>query len=254
MRMKRSMFAIVLFAAVASAAPPLFNGATVSKWSVADAGKPIGTITLLTSANAARAEWKKDAKSPAAVYLGANGKIWMRATGGDVELSTISAATPENMSVIALLLPFDANDRQLTLASGKVATYAYRGGKAAYKHDAKGPSSIDVTFGGRTYTLTRTSLGTSNADASNFVVRPKKGAASRLAALSGSLLGPSDASVSAGAAGRGAGEKGLKLKDGGDYDAVLKLENRDASWRAKLDGALAEFQKKGNVGKDRENQ
>jgi hypothetical protein len=253
--MIRLMIAIVLFAATAFAAPqPLFKGATESKWTVTTGGKPAGTITLLTSANAARAEWKNNSKSPAAVYLGANGKIWLRVTGGDVELATISATTPENMSVVALLLPFDATDRQLTVTSGKVATYAYRGGKASYTYDAKGPSAIDVTFGGQKYTLTRTSLGTSNADASNFAVRPKKGAASRLAALSGSLLGPSDASVSAGAAGRGAGEKGLKLKDGGDYDAVLKLENRDANWRAKLDDALVKFQQEGKVGKDRENQ
>ncbi|MEA2569439.1 MAG: hypothetical protein QOI24_1440 [Acidobacteriota bacterium] len=254
MRLIRSMFAVVLFAAVAFAAPPLFNGSTESKWSVVSGGKPAGTITLLTSANAARAEWKNTPKSPAAVYLGANGKIWLRVTGGDVELATISATTPENMSVVALLLPFDATDRQLTLTAGKVATYSYRGGKATYRYDAKGPSSIDVTFGGHAYTLTRTSLGSSNADASNFAVRPKKGAASRLAVLSGSLLGPSDASVSAGAAGRGAGEKGLKLKDGGDYDAVLKLENRDANWRAKLDDALVLFQQEGKVGKERENQ
>src|SRR4051794_38508294 len=109
MRMKRSMFAVVLLAAAAFAAPqPLFKGATESKWSVASGGKPAGTITLLTSANAARAEWKNNSKPPAAVYLGANGKIWLRVTGGDVELATISAATPENMSVVALLLPFDA--------------------------------------------------------------------------------------------------------------------------------------------------
>ncbi|MEA2274978.1 MAG: hypothetical protein QOI98_3686 [Solirubrobacteraceae bacterium] len=254
MRLIRSMIAVVLFAAAAFAASPLFNGSTESKWSVASGGKPAGTITLLTSAKAARAEWKNSSKSPAAVYLGANGNIWLRVTGGDVELATISNATPENMSVVALLLPFDATDRQLTLTSGKVATYSYRGGKATYTYDAKGPSSIDVTFGGHTYTLTRTSFGSSNADASNFAIRPKKGAASRLTALSGSLLGPSDASVSAGAAGRGAGEKGLKLKDGGDYDAVLKLENRDANWRAKLDDALVQFQQEGKVGKDRENQ
>jgi hypothetical protein len=254
--MKASMIAVVTFVAtVAVAAPPsLFNGATESKWTVTSGGKSAGTITLLTSAKAARAEFRKDAKSPAAVYIGANGKIWLRATGGDVDFATISSATPENMSVVALLLPYDATDRQITLANGKVATYAYRGGKAAYKYDAKGPASVDVTFGGQTYTVTRSTLGTSNADASNFTVRPRKGAASRLAALSGSLLGSSDASVSAGAAGRGAGEKGLKLKDGGDYDAVLKLENRDALWHVKLDQALVKFQTEGKVGKERENQ
>src|SRR5205085_2744639 len=147
----KPIIALVILAATSVGMQPLFTGATESKWTVTSAGKPTGTITLLTSPNASRAEWKKDAKSPAAYYI-----------------------------------------------------------------------------------ATRSSFGTSNADATNYAVRPKKGSASRLAALSVSLLGPSDASVSAGAAGRGAGEKGLKLKDGGDYDAVLKLENRDAKWHAKL--------------------
>ena len=43
----------------------------------------------------------------------------------------------------------------------------------------------------------------------------------------------------------------MKLNDGGNYDAVLALETRDEKWRAKLDGALEEFQKEGNVGKER---
>jgi hypothetical protein len=241
--MTRLMTAVVLFAATAVAAPPLFNASTESKWSVTKSGKAVGTITLLTTPSAARAEWKSDAKSPAAVYLTSDGKVWLRTPGGDVDFATISATTPENMAVSALLLP-----------TGKPATHSYRGGKATYKYDANGPSSIDVTFGGATYAMTRTSFGKSNADASNFTVRPKTSAASRLSHLSGSLLGSSDASVSAGAAGRGAGEKGLKLKDGGDYDAVLKLENRDAKWKQKLDDALAKFQSEGKVGKERENQ
>ena len=104
------------------------------------------------------------------------------------------------------------------------------------------------------YTLTRTSLTSSNADASNFAVRPMKSASSRLARLSGDLLGPSDTSVAATAGGRGVGTKGLKLNDGGDYGAVEKLENRDAAWKEKLATALTEFQKAGKIGKSREEQ
>src|SRR5213076_2254537 len=119
--------------------------------------------------------------------------------------------------------------------------------------DAK-DARVTVKIEKETYVATRTSLTNSNADASNFTIRPKKSAASRLARLSGDLLGPSDTSVSATAGGRGVGTKGLKLNDGGDYDAVAKLENRDAAWHEKLDDALAEFQKDGKVGKNGRNE
>jgi len=109
-------------------------------------------------------------------------------------------------------------------------------------------------LGAYTPLKTRTSLSTSSADASNFTIRPKKTAASKLARLSGDLLGPSDTSVAATAGGRGVGTKGLKLNDGGDYSAVEKLENRDAAWKEKMGSALSEFQKDGKVGKSRENQ
>jgi len=88
-------------------------------------------------------------------------------------------------------------------------------------------------------------------DAALFTVRPKKAAASRLARLSGDLLGPSDKSVSATAGGRGVGGSGLKFADGGDYNALEKLEARDAGWKATIAAALGEFQKDGKVGKER---
>ncbi len=249
----RSSF-LVLIASAAFAAPPLFNGASESKWTLASGTKSLGTITLLTSSAGTRAE-VRGASGIVTTYLGGNGNVWLRASGGDVELSTISAATPESNAAAALLLPFTMtkNDAVET-KDGKVTAYRFRGAKAAYTYDAKGPSKVDLESGGAKFTLTRISFSTSTAAASNFAIRPKKSAASKLARLSGDLLGPSDTSVSATAGGRGAGTKGLKLKDGGDYAAVERLEQRDANWKTKLDSALDDFQKSGKVGKAREEQ
>lgn len=258
MRRAGSLFAAALVVAVAvQAAPALFPAATQSNWNVTKAGKSIGTITLLTSSTGTRAEFRApDSKSGAAtVFLGGQNKVWLRVTGGDTELESMNATTVENTTAPALLLPFTITPAmKVVVKDGKPATYAYRGATATYKYDAKGPSIVEITSPDGKYTLTRTSLSSSNAAADAFSIRPKKSAGSRLARLSGDLLGSSDTSVSATAGGRGVGHEGLKLDDGGDYAAVQKLEKRDAAWRAKLDAALAEFQKDGKVGKQRENQ
>ncbi len=161
------------------------------------------------------------------VFLGSNDKVWVRESGGDVELSAYKGTGAEKSILPALL---------------------YTDAKARYAKDAKGVSQVDVNG----YVLKRTTLATSSADASNFAIRPKKGAATRLAGLSGGLLGSSKSTVSATAGGRGVGTKGLKLADGGDYAAVEAIENRDAAWSENLGEALAEFQKEGKVGKGRE--
>jgi hypothetical protein len=205
----------------------LFNTPTESKWTVTKGGAAAGTVTLLTSRNTVRAEFRAGAKSPVVVFLGGtDGKVWVRETGGDVELAAFKGGSEK--SFVPALLFTDA--------------------KAKYTKDTKGATQVDVNG----YVLKRTSLGTSKADASNFAIRPKKGAASRLARLSGDLLGPSNSKVSATAGGRGVGTKGLKLADGGDYAAVESIENRDAAWAEKMSDALAEFQKDGNVCQGRE--
>jgi hypothetical protein len=213
----------LVVAAVVAAA--VISGNTESKWTVNKGSATVGTITLLTSnSGATRAEWRAAGKSATTVFLGNNGKVWMRETGGDVEVSTIKSPTVDQSIVPALLMT--------DLSKGKATVNVDR----------------------ETYIATRRSLTSSNADAATFAVRPKKGAASRLARLSGDLLGPSDTSVAATAGGRGVGTKGLKLNDGGDYSAVAKLENRDEAWKDKMSTALDEFQKDGKVGKRRENQ
>lgn len=225
--MKKLILSLLLLAPAAMAAP-LFSSATESKWTVSKGTTPAGTVTLLTSSAGVRAEWRSAAaKSPVIIFLGNKEKVWVRQPGGDVELASYKGGIES--SIVPALVATDA--------------------KATYKKDAKGPIEVQVNG----YTLKRTSLGTSNADTSNFTVNPKKGAASRLARLSGDLLGPSQGTVSATAGTRGAGTKGLKLADGGDYGAVEKVENRDAAWAEKMPDALTEFQKDGKVGKGREN-
>jgi hypothetical protein len=236
------------------AAPPLFTSNSQSKWTVTRASKTIGTVTLLTSAKGTRAEFNPSS-GKTTTFLGGNNSVWMRTGAQDTEIATISATTPESTSAIALLLPFTTTKNDAVESKdGKVTTYRYRGAKATYTYDSRGASKVDIDEQGTRYTLTRTSFSTSNADASNFAVHPKKGAGSRLAQLSGDLLGASDTSVSATAGTSGVGSKGLKLKDGGDYAAVEGLENRDENWKEKIDSALEEFQKAGKVGKARENQ
>ena len=241
--------AMVLFATMS-----IVGSGTESKWTVTKGSTALGTITLLTSGDGTRAEWKASAKPATTVFLAGDGGVWLRTTGGDVQFSTITAEGVENAVVPALLLPYLTSMRDtVELKGDNPSSYSYRGSKATYTFDSKGVNKIEVKSGGQTYTVARYLLTSSNADASNFAIRPKKGAASRLARLSGNLLGPSDTSVSATAGGRGVGTKGLKLNDGGDYDAVAKLENRDAAWHERLDRALAAFQKNGKVGKNGRN-
>lgn len=247
---------VLLLAASAAlaAAPALFHSPTDSKWTVSKGSVKAGTITLLTGASGTRAEFRSPTGT-LTTLLGGNGAVWMRTSGGDVELSKMDSATAETTAAAALLLPFTTSTGDsVETKNGNAKSYRFRGAVANYTSDSRGASRVEVESGGHTYTLTRTSISSSSADASTFAIRPKKSAASKLARLSGNLLGPSDTSVSATAGARGAGNPGLKLKDGGDYAAVEKLEKRDTRWKAKLDTALTEFQKSGKVGKAREDQ
>lgn len=248
--MKRISLLFALAAITAVAAPPLFKAATESTWSVASDGKTVATVTLLTDGTNVRAEWKGASGAPL-VFVGTGGKLWARQAGGDVEAATMPAGVEKQVAP-ALLLPYllDAKAKT-TLASGKVATYAWGTSTASYTWDGSGPSAIKVTSGAKSWTLTRSRVGKpTSMQATLFAVQPKKTAATRLASLAGGLLGPSDRSVSATAGGRGV-EKGAKFADGGDYDALAKLEARDEAWSGKIDAALETFQKEGKVGASR---
>jgi hypothetical protein len=249
--MRKALFAVLVAASAFAATPPaLFQGGTESKWTLSKGATPAGTVTLLTSAAGTRAEYRAVAKSPVVVLLGGSGKVWMRTTGGDVELASDKSTGPERIVLPALLLPYTISPADKAEAKdGKVSAYSFGASKATYTYDAKGPLEINVTSGGVKYVLKRTSQSTSNADASNFAVRPKSGAGSKLSRLSGDLFGPSDTSVSATAGGRGVSGKGMKLNDGGNYDALLAVETRDEKWSAKMEQALDEFQREGKVGK-----
>lgn len=238
-RLLLQLFAVAVASPLIAA--PLFEGATESKWSVTKGGASVATITLLTSTGASRAEWRSGGKAAPVVFISADRKVWVRQAGGDVELSEYKGGVEASI-VPALLL--DAK-------SAKAQTHTFGTSKATYRHDGSGASAVDVTAAGVAYALKRTAVGASTADASNFTVRPRKAAASRLARLSGDLLGPSQSSVSATAGGRGAGKKGLRFKGKGDYAAVESIEDRDAAWSGNLDAALSEFQQDGKVGKGR---
>ena len=212
--MKRLVIAIAAAALLMAAAP---NG-TESKWDVKKGSTTVATVTLLRAGSGQRAEWKTSAKAAPIVLIAAEGTLWIRESGGDVQ----------------------SKDYKGGIETSIVPGIMKSGEKAA---------KVDLAGG---YVATRTSLVSRNIDASEFTVRPKKTATQRLARLSGDLFGSSTTSgASATAGGRGAGGSGLKLKDGGDYDQLTKLENRDAAWKTKLDAALAEFQKDGKVGKER---
>jgi hypothetical protein len=216
--MKRMAMAVLAAAVVVAATA---GSGTESKWTVTNGGKSVASVTLLTSSSGSRGEWKAGGGTAPVIFLASKGQTWVRQTGGDVEIASYKGG--EEKTIVPALLRIDAN----------------------------GTKTMKVAAGSTTNTLTRTSLSTSNADASNFAVRPKKGASSTISRLSGDLFGQSSSGVSATAGGRGVGNSGMKLKDGGDYDAVAALEKRDTTWKASLDQALQEFQKDGKVGKER---
>src|SRR5688500_7487239 len=93
----------VLLLATTAAAASLFSTPTESKWKVTKGATSAGTVTLLTGAKGVRAEWRASApKSPVIVFLGSNNKVWVRETGGDVELATYKGAIEK--SIVPALL------------------------------------------------------------------------------------------------------------------------------------------------------
>lgn len=248
--MRRAAWFLALVAVAAFAAPPLFQSPTESVWDVVSGGKAAGKITLLTDGKSSRAEWSAGSGAPV-VFLAADGKVWVREDGGDVELASWRGGIEKEL-VPALLLPSTTSAKDRTeLKSGKVATYAYGKANASYVWDGTGPKSVAVTSGSSSWTLTRTSSGKpSSKDASLYEVRPKKTASSRLASMAGGLFGPSDRSVSPTAGGRGV-DKGAKFKDGGDYEALAELETLDDAMDEELADELASFQTEGKIGRGR---
>ena len=196
------------------------SSGTESKWSVARGSTNIATITLLKSGSDARAEWKKDAKSAPITFFLSKGKLYVRETGGEIDLDAYKGG--EEKAIVAALL----------------------------KADPSALKMLKVAANGATYTLERTSVANRDMDSATFTVRPKKSAASRLALMSADFLGPSSSGTSATAGGKGVTI--VKLDERGDYAALQALENRDEKWRENLDKSLAEFQKSGKVGRSRE--
>jgi hypothetical protein len=248
----RTTLALFLMTAAAAHAAPLFTTTTESTWSVRSGKDDVAKVTVISDGARVRAEWK--ARSGENVTLvGIDNKLWVKATGGDVAFASWKGGATEKAILPALLLPIvTSTSDKVALKSGKVSTYAYGASTATYTFDATGPSSIAVTSGGKSWTVARAaSTKPAKLDAMLFEVRPKQGMSGRLARAAGGLLGPSDSSVSATAGGRGV-EKGAKFADGGDYEALEKLEARDEEWQETLPSTLAKFQKEGKVGEAQE--
>lgn len=253
---KRSfLFATAAVALLVGAAPPLFRSAAESRFTVTSAGKPVATITVLTDGRSVRAEWKPAAPGTTTVFLGGTDTVWVRTTGGDVELAAYKGGLEKSL-VPALLLPVTtAASDKVEVKGGKVASYAFKAGaavKATYKHDAEGVSQVEVAAGGKTYVLARSTLGRLTVnDPKMFAIRPRKAAATQIARLAGDLFGPSDPKVSATAGARGVG-RGPGFADGGNYDALVQLETLQQERATRMETALQEFQKAGKVGQAQE--
>ncbi|MFZ2490329.1 MAG: hypothetical protein WA208_02485, partial [Thermoanaerobaculia bacterium] len=139
-----ALLVAALVAVVPLSASPLFDGATESKWNVKKGDNQVAVITLLTSDDATRAEWRAGTRTPPVVFIAADRKIWVRQTGGDIELSAYKGDGIESHIVPALLLPaMTAASDKTSSKGGKLDSYAFSSGKATYHHDAEGPSSVD---------------------------------------------------------------------------------------------------------------
>jgi hypothetical protein len=255
---KRSfLLAAFILALLVAAAPPLFRSPTESRWTVTGAGKPLGTIAVLTDGKSMRAEWKPASPGTTTVFLGGSDKVWVRTIGGDVELASYKGGIEKSLVPTLMLPVMTAASDKVDLKDGKVSSYAFKADaavKAIYKHDSDGPSQVDVTTGGKTYSLSRSTLGKLTVnDPKMFAVRPRKAAPSQIARLAGDLFGPSDPKVSATAGARGVG-RGPGFADGGDYDALVKLEELQQERAARMEQALGEFQNAGKVGPAQEDQ
>lgn len=254
---KRSfLFVAAVAALLVGAAPPLFRSAAESRWTVSSSGKPVATITMLTDGRSVRAEWKPSAPGTTIVFLGGTDKVWVRTTGGDVELAAYKGGLEKSL-VPTLLLPVTtAASDKVEVKDGKVASYAFKADaavKATYKHDAEGVSRVEVAAG-KNYLLERSTLGKLTVnDPKMFAIRPRKAAPAQIARLAGDLFGPSDPKVSATAGARGVG-RGPGFADGGNYDALVQLETVQQERAAKMEDALQEFQKAGKVGQAQEDQ
>ena len=200
---------------------------------------------MTTDGSHVRVDWKPSAGAPAS-FVGTNGKIWMKGTGGDDELAKAKVDAASRAIVPALMLPTTTSSADKVATSGtKVTSYGYSGGSATYTYDAKGPQKIDVTAGATKYTLTRDSIAAgTGAMATFYEVKPKASRLGTLRAMAGGLTGASDTSVSASAGARGM-DPATAMKEGINLGLVDELIARDAK---SIDSDLKKFQKEGKVG------
>ena len=249
--MKRLLIvvAVALLAVAVYAAPPLFSSASRSEWTVSDGKATIATATLTTDGTKSRVDWKPTSGATV-TYIARDGKIYVKNSGGDLDLGAHKGS--EKSIVPALLLPTQTAKKDKVTATGAViSAYTFGSSTAAFTNDAKGPQVITVTSGATKYTLKRASLNAGGVTSAMFEITPKP---SKLAGLkniasnAAGLGGESDTSVAASAGASGARE-GVRLADGGDYDAVDALEETDEATQKAREAQAKKFQSEGKVGK-----
>jgi hypothetical protein len=240
----------VLLAAGGAFAAALFNAPTESKWTISSGGQQIATATLVSIDGQARLDWTPAGASGIG-FIATDGKLWVRTGSGDVSFDGHKGGD-EMLVAPALLLPTVTSSRdRVTSSDAGVATYRYGSQQATYKYEGKNLKSIEVSAGSQNFTVALVSSGKAIANASLFNVEPRTSRARSLGRMAGGLLGSSDQTHQASAGVSGVDPRGVKLADGGDWDALVAAEEDEDRFRAASGSKLRQFQKEGKVGEGR---
>lgn len=245
--MKRFSLMLLLFAATAAQAAPALYKPGEWKWTVSSGKTVVGKATVKTDGAKVRVDWAPAAGSQAS-FIAADGKVWVKGDKKDADFSTVKGAV-ERAVIPPLLLPtVTAKGDKFTSDAKGISAYTYGANSAKYAWDAKGPQTITVTAGGKSYLLTRDAVTTTPPAASAFAINKGTSRLGQLTQLAGTLTSPSDRDAGASAGAAGVGE-GTKLDSKGDYDQLAELETRDEEAEATRAAELKKFQKEGKVGK-----
>lgn len=143
--------------------PSIFPGSTSSTWAVSKAGAQLGSITLLTSDDACRADLVNAGDSNM-ILIGRDGKLWRRDPERDVDYATFTPRGFIPLAAITLppmLLPFAESTKPSFEfnKNGSLFIYHFRFGRALYWHDRdQSIHRVEVVSGSSKYQIERQSL------------------------------------------------------------------------------------------------
>ena len=143
--------------------PSIFPGSTSSTWAVSKAGTQLGSVILLTSDDACRADLVSAGDSNM-ILIGRNGKLWKREPERDVDYATFTPRGNIPLAAVILpplLLPFVESLKPSFEFSrnGSLFTYHFRFGRAVYSYDhERSIHRVEVLAGSTRYNLDRQSL------------------------------------------------------------------------------------------------